>query len=185
MVTKGTRRMKNFWQDFKKFITKGDVIDMAVGVVIGGAFSKIVSGLVNYIINPCVALLTSGHSLDAIKTVIKAAEYGSDGTVLSPEVAILWGSFIQAVIDFLIVSFCIFIVLRILIRAKNFLEADRIKKEAEEKRVLEEKAALEKEEAKRIQQELEKRQRAIEDSQLESARLLSQIRDLLDKHNKM
>ena len=88
-------------------------------------------------------------------------------------------------LDFLIVSFCIFIVLRILIRAKNFLEADRIKKEAEEKRILEEKAALEKEEAKRIQQELEKRQRAIEDSQLESARLLSQIRDLLDKHNKM
>ncbi len=171
--------MKQFWQDFKKFITKGNVIDMAVGVVIGGAFSKIVTGLVNYIINPCVALLTSGHSLDALKTVIKEAELAADGTVLSAEVAILWGTFIQTIIDFLIVAFCIFAVLRILMRAKNFLEYDKIKKEEEKKRLDEEKAKAEKEEAERRREELNQRQKAIEDSQLECARLLTEIRDLM------
>ncbi len=171
--------MKQFWQDFKKFITKGNVVDMAVGVVIGGAFSKIVTGLVNYIINPCVALLTSGHSLDALKTVIKEAQLAADGTVITAEVAILWGTFIQTIIDFLIVAFCIFAVLRILMRAKNFLEYDRIKKEEEKKKEAEEKEKEEKALAEKRASELAQRQKVIEDSQIQCAALLKEIRDAL------
>ena len=67
------KKKSTFMQDFKAFITKGNIIDMAVGVVIGGSFGKIVTGLVNYIINPFVAMFVQTGSLDSIKTVIKEA----------------------------------------------------------------------------------------------------------------
>ena len=84
-----------FFQAFKKFITRGNVIDMAVGVVIGGSFGKIVSGLVNYVINPFVGLFVKSGDMDSIKTVItREVTEIVDGveTVVTPEVAILWAS---------------------------------------------------------------------------------------------
>lgn len=123
--------MKSFFKDFKEFISKGNVIDMAVGVVIGGAFGKIVTGLVNFIINPFIGLLTGGTSLDGLKTVIKAAEPAVDGKEAVEEVAILWGSWIQTIVDFLIVAFCIFLVLRVIMRMQHRLED--LKKKAFEK----------------------------------------------------
>ncbi|MBO4792861.1 MAG: large conductance mechanosensitive channel protein MscL, partial [Clostridia bacterium] len=70
-MAKKEKKKGGFWADFKAFISKGNVLDMAVGVVIGGAFGKIVTGLVNYIINPVVSLLTGGVDLDSVKTVLK------------------------------------------------------------------------------------------------------------------
>ena len=64
----------SFWSDFKEFISRGNILDMAVGVVIGGAFGKIVTGLVNFIINPIIGLLTGGISLDGLKTIVRAAD---------------------------------------------------------------------------------------------------------------
>lgn len=125
-------KKSTFWKDFKAFITRGNVVDMAVGVVVGGAFSKIVTGLVNYIINPCVAYLTKGGDLDSLKTIIVPAEEAivdELGNVVTPavtEIAILWGTWLQTILDFIIVAFCIFLVLRILMRAKNLMDADKI-----------------------------------------------------------
>ena len=105
------RTKEPFFKAFKKFITRGNVLDMAVGVVVGGSFSKIVNGLVNYVINPFVGIFIKGGSLDSIKTVIHPAVEevvdevtGEVITAASSEVAILWGTWLQTIIDFLIVS---------------------------------------------------------------------------------
>ena len=167
-----------FFKDFKEFITKGNVIDMAVGVVIGGSFGKIVTGLVNYIINPFVAIFVKGGSMDAIKTVI-TPEVVVDGVVKTKEVAILWGTWLQTVVDFLITAFCIFCVLRIIMTAKKALE---YKKLEEEKKIAEEKKAEEEAAAKKAEEEaaaLKKRQEELEENMLNMGKTLSEIRDLL------
>ena len=129
-----------FIEDFKKFIFKGNVIDMAVGVVIGASFGKIVTGLVNYIINPFVGIFVKSGNLDSVKTVISEAVYDEAGNVVTAENAILWGTWIQTIIDFLLTALCIFIVLRILMKAKNTLEHKKI--EAEKKKAEEENRKL-------------------------------------------
>lgn len=89
------------WKEFKEFALKGNVIDLAVAVVIGGAFGKIVTSLVTDIIMPVVALLTSGVNFTDMK-----ATFG--------KVTLAYGNFIQSVVDFLIVSFCIFIAVKLI-----------------------------------------------------------------------
>ena len=121
-----SKKKGGFWSDFKAFITRGNVVDMAVGVVIGGAFGKIVTGLVNYVINPCVSLLTDGTDLDNIKTVLRKGVEATEGVEAVPEVAILWGTWIQTILDFILVAFCIFLVLRVMMHAKNRLDAKKI-----------------------------------------------------------
>ena len=116
------KKKSTFGADFKKFISRGNVVDMAVGVVVGGAFSKIVTGFVNYVINPFVALFLPAGSLDEIKTVTKEAVVEVvDGveTIVTPEVAILWGTWLQTIIDFLIIAFCIFCVVRVINKVRE------------------------------------------------------------------
>lgn len=174
------KKKSTFWKDFKAFITRGNVIDMAVGVVIGGSFGKIVTGLVNYIINPFVGIFIKSGSLDGIKTVITPEVLDAEtGAVTTAEVAILWGTWLQTVIDFLITAFCIFVVLRIIMRAKNKLEEKKLAEAAE-------KAAAEKAEADRKAAEAAaaaaaaaEKQAQLDASILEQAKLLSEIRDLM------
>lgn len=170
-----------FIEDFKKFIFKGNVIDMAVGVVIGASFGKIVTGLVNYIINPFVGIFVKSGNLDSVKTVISEVVYDEAGNVVTAENAILWGTWIQTIIDFLLTALCIFIVLRILMKAKNTLEHKKI--EAEKKKAEEEeaKAKAEKEAADAAAKAAEERQTLIEDSIIRQAELLENIRALLEK----
>ena len=149
----------SFWKDFKKFITKGNIIDMAVGVVIGSAFSAIVNGLVKMVINPCIALIPGAESLDNWKTILKAAELDAEGAVVKAEVAILWGQWIQTIIQFLIIALSIFLAVRIIraagkkLRHKE-LEAQRI---ADEKKKAEDaaKAAAAAEEAARKETQIQ------------------------------
>lgn len=105
--------MGKFSADFKEFIAKGNVVDMAVGVVIGGAFNKIVSSLVNDVIMPLVSLLVGGLNVTDWKWVIREAVYAADGSVATAETALCYGNFIQNAIDFLIVALTIFTVLRV------------------------------------------------------------------------
>ena len=176
----------NFWGDFKTFITKGNVVDMAVGVVIGGSFSKIVTGLVNYIINPFVGLFVKTGDLSSnLKTIITPEVLDETGAVLTAEVAILWGTWLQTIIDFLITALCIFTVLRILMEAKKRLEAEKTAaKAAEEKaaadKVAEEKAAADKAAAEAAAVEAAK-QEAFKASIINQEALLTEIRDLLKK----
>ena len=111
--------MKKFVKEFRDFIAKGNVIDMAVAVVIGGAFGKIVSSLVADIIMPIIGLICGGHDVSALKWVIKPAVLDEAGEILKPELAMTYGVFIQAIIDFILIALCIFIFLKILLAAKT------------------------------------------------------------------
>lgn len=130
--------MKKFWLDFKDFAMKGNVVDMAVGVVVGSAFGKIVSSLVADIITPLISLILGKMSLADLKWVMQPAVLDDAGKVLQNEVALTYGNFIQSVIDFLIIAFSIFVVMRALMNLKNKFteakekEAELIKEEAEE-----------------------------------------------------
>ncbi len=97
-----------FWSEFKTFIARGNVMDMAVGVVVGGAFTAIVNSLVGDIINPLIGKLFGGVDLSAAKVILTAADEAAG----VEEVAIRYGALIQAIINFLIVALCIFIVVR-------------------------------------------------------------------------
>lgn len=129
--------MKKFFSDFKAFITKGNVVDMAIGVVIGGAFKDIVNALVANIITPLIGLLLGGSDLSDCKYVLQEAVVEVvDGveTVVTPENAILWGSFLQTVIDFLIIALTIFVVIKVAMAVHNKAEAaaKRLRKQEEE-----------------------------------------------------
>lgn len=125
--------MKKFWSDFKDFAMKGNVVDMAVGVVVGSAFSKIVSSLVSDIITPLISLIIGKMSLADLKWVMRPAVLDEAGKVLQNEVALTYGNFIQAVIDFLIIAFSIFIVMRALMNLKNKLAEITSTEKKEEK----------------------------------------------------
>lgn len=116
---KAKGKFNSFFADFKKFIAKGNIIDLAVAVVIGAAFNKIVTSLVNDIIMPLISLATGGASVADWKWVIKEATYDSAGNVLTAETALNYGVFIQTMIDFLIIALTIFIVLRLIVNSQR------------------------------------------------------------------
>ena len=103
--------MGKFMQEFKEFAMKGNVMDMAVGVVIGGAFGKIVSSLVSDIIMPLIGAATGGLNFTDWKWVIRDAVMEGDA-VVKPELALTWGNFLQVIFDFIIIAFCIFLVVK-------------------------------------------------------------------------
>lgn len=111
--------MGKFLSDFKAFAMKGNVIDMAVGVIIGGAFGKIVSSLVNDIIMPVVSLATGGDGYKNLKYIITPETKGADGSTVIEEVAVNYGIFIQNIVDFIIIALSIFVALRVIMKFKK------------------------------------------------------------------
>jgi len=107
--------MKKFFEEFKTFAMRGNVIDMAVGVVIGGAFGKISTSIVNDIIMPVVSILTGGINFSEWKLVLKEAVVNAEG-VIDPatEVAIKFGSTIAVIVDFIIIAFAVFCMVKFL-----------------------------------------------------------------------
>ncbi len=107
--------MKKFFEEFKTFAMRGNVIDMAVGVVIGGAFGKITTSIVNDIIMPCVSMLTGGVDFTQWKIVLKEAVANAEG-VIDPatEVAIRFGNTIAIILDFIIIAFAVFCMVKAL-----------------------------------------------------------------------
>ncbi len=96
------------WKEFKEFAFKGNVLDMSIGVIIGGAFGKIVTSLVNDIIMPFFGFITAGTDFTSLKLVLSPAELNAAGEIIKPEAALMYGNFIQNIFDFFIVAFCIF-----------------------------------------------------------------------------
>lgn len=107
--------MKKFMEEFKTFAMRGNVVDMAVGVVIGGAFGKISTSIVNDIIMPVVSMITGGIDFNQWKIVLKEAVANAEG-VIDPatEVAINFGSTIAVIVDFIIVAFAVFCMVKFL-----------------------------------------------------------------------
>ena len=108
---------------------------MSVAVIIGGAFGKIVTSLVNDIIMPLIGWITGRVNISALKYVISPAEVAADGTVIKAEAAVAYGTFLQSTIDFLIISFCIFVMLKILLGVKDKLHKKKVEEEKVEEAV--------------------------------------------------
>ena len=198
--------MKKFWQDFQKFIKRGNVVDMAVGVAVASAFTAIVTAFTKGFINPLLALISKNSTQGELKWVIRE-EIIDEATqeVIQSEVAILWGGFVQAIINFLIVALSLFIIMRIVAgfsaRAKklstdvkNLLsdedekaaaaaEALRLEEEAKARAEAEAKAQAE---AARLEEEAKAKAKLIEEENREKREeaLLTEIRDLLKAMNK-
>ena len=168
-----------FWQDFKKFISKGNVIDMSVGVVIGGAFGKITSSLVADVIMPLVGMVVGGLDVSQWKWVLKEAVLAADGvTVETAEVAVRYGNFIQMILDFIIIAFSIFCVVRVInkLREKASEEERKAAEEAKAKADAEAKAKADEAAAAAAAA-----QKKIEDERAEELALLRQIAESLKK----
>ena len=107
--------MKKFIEEFKTFAMRGNVIDMAVGVVIGGAFGKITTSIVNDIIMPLISMITGGIDFSEWKWVLKEAVMAADGvTVETAEVAVNFGNTIAVILDFIIIAFAVFCMVKAL-----------------------------------------------------------------------
>ena len=127
--------MKKFFSEFKTFISRGNVVDMAVGVIVGGAFGKISTSLVNDVIMPAVSMLMGGVDFTAWKVVLKEAvmEMGADGVLVetAPEVAIKYGSLIAVIVDFLIIALSVFCMVKVINKMREKAEAMKKKEEEE------------------------------------------------------
>ena len=105
--------MKNFINEFKAFILRGNVVDMAVGVVVGNSFKNISTSLVNDVIMPAIGMLLGKVNFADLKVVLQEAVVAADGTELAAEVAIRYGAFIQTIVDFLIVAAAVFVMIKV------------------------------------------------------------------------
>ncbi len=114
--------MKKFMKEFKDFAMRGNVIDMAVGVVIGGAFGKITTSIVNDIIMPLISMLTGGVDFTAWKWVLKEAVLDAEGAELAPAVSVNYGNLIAVILDFIIIAFAIFCVVKAINKARTLAE---------------------------------------------------------------
>lgn len=123
-----------FLKDFKAFALKGNVIDMAVGVVIGGAFGKIVTSIVNDVIMPVFGVMTAGIKFTDLKWVLSPAVVDEiTGEIVKAEIALTYGNLIQQVVDFLLIALSIFVVIRVVTKA-----GEKLRKKEEEAAVPEE-----------------------------------------------
>lgn len=118
------KKKKQFWADFKKFIARGNVVDMAIGVAVASAFTAITKAFTNGFVSPILALLGNDADLSKMKWILRPEVLDAEGKVVTAEVAILWGSFLQSIFDFLIIAFTFFVILRVYTKIKA--RADKI-----------------------------------------------------------
>ena len=191
------KQSKKFWGEFKGFIAKGNVVDLAVALVIGSAFNKIVSQLVDSFITPLVGIMLGGFHVSELKWIYKEAVLDEEGAVLEAEVAFTYGAFLQTVIDFLIIALTVFVVVKIYTNLKKRIEEEAKQlvdalnpEEAEARKKAEEEAKAKEEAAKRLEEErlkeIEQLKREKEEAQrnyfLKQQELLTEIRDALNKN---
>ena len=121
--------MKKFFEEFKTFITKGNVMDMAIGVIIGGAFGAITSSLVSNVITPLLAYIFGAPNTDALNITLRAAEVDASGEVVKEALVLGLGTFVGAIVNFLVIALVLFSVIKAINKARALAEA---KKKAEE-----------------------------------------------------
>ena len=121
--------MKSFMKEFKEFISRGNVMDMAIGVIIATAFGKITSTLVSNVITPLLAFLFNSPNTDALNITLRPAELDAAGEVAKEAIVLGLGDFVGAIIDFVIIAFVIFLIVKAINKARAAAEA---KKKAEE-----------------------------------------------------
>lgn len=129
-LKKSIKKMNPILKEFRDFINRGNVIDLAVGVIIGGAFNKIISSLVNDLIMPVVGIILGGIDFTNLEITIPSFLGGSSAAHLR------YGNFIQNVVDFLIVAFCVFIFIRIINKFTAKKEAEAATEPTTDEKIL-------------------------------------------------
>jgi len=109
--------------EFKEFAMRGNVVDLAVGVVIGGAFGKIITSLVNDVVMPLIGKMVGGVDFSSLAIVLTPAQIGADGKETAAEVLLKYGSFLQSVIDFTLIAFAVFIAIKLINKLQRKREA--------------------------------------------------------------
>lgn len=140
------KNKKGFITEFKEFITKGNILDMAVGVIIGNSFKAIVTALTDKVIMPVITWAIGNKSVKEVKTILveeKTEVVDGVETVVTPESAIYWGEFIQSIIDFLLVALVLFVIIKSAISFQKKREELMKKLKKEEEEVVEEAAPAE------------------------------------------
>ena len=122
--------MKKFMEEFKTFITKGNVLDLAIGVIIGGAFGAITTALVANVITPLLAFAFGAPNTDALNITLRAAETDASGEVVKEALVLGLGTFLGAILNFLIIALVLFAVIKAINKAREL--AEKAKKEEEE-----------------------------------------------------
>lgn len=182
-LEKAKKNSVKFWADFKKFIAKGNVLDLAVAVVIATAFNAIVNGLVNYIITPFITYMTSGVSIHEWEYVLRDEVVNADGIVEVTKISIQYGLWIQTIVDFIIIALSVFVAVRIIRNLQRKLHEDELReKEEKEKKAKEEAEAKAKAEAEEKERELERKKEAekqLHEDVNAQAVILAEIRDIL------
>ncbi len=208
-MEKKQRGVKGFFAEFKKFITRGNVLDMAVGVIVGGAFTGVVNGLSNYILKPLInwllAIVLGKNGLEGAITPLQMVTDANGEIDLAKSIYIDWGSFISAIINFLLIAFTLFMIVRTMNRIREAHERAVQGLELNEKKAIakiRKERKVKKTEAKKIYEaeteaalaaKAEEERLAAEKAAAEAAeaeakamantRLLEEIRDLLKAKN--
>ena len=202
------KKIKSFFDEFKKFITRGNVLDMSVGVIVGSAFTAIVNGLSNFILKPVInfllAILLGKDALSELFTMLKPVYDDTGALILEESIYLDWGAFINAVINFFLIAFVLFCLVRTmndLAKAREkwieSLDLDEKKTVAEYRRAgltkkeawarfheERQKKLQEKAEQERLEKEKAEKERiAAEEKATANTRLLEEIRDLLKEKN--
>ena len=123
--------MKKFFEEFKTFITKGNVMDLAVGVIVGGAFGAITTALVGKVITPLLAWAFGAPNTDALNITLRAAETDAAGEVVKEALVLGLGDFVGAILNFLIIAFVLFLVIRAFNKVREAAEKAKKKEEEE------------------------------------------------------
>ncbi|MFA5753734.1 MAG: large-conductance mechanosensitive channel protein MscL [Patescibacteria group bacterium] len=121
--------MKRYLREFKEFAVKGNVIDLAVAVIIGGAFGKIVSSLVADIVMPVIGVIIGGVNFTSWKWTLKKEIFDEAGAAIKPAITMNVGIFLQNILDFFIIALAIFFMIKIIGRLKRQLLKDRVSEE--------------------------------------------------------
>jgi large conductance mechanosensitive channel len=118
--------MKSVFKEFKNFAIKGNLIDMAVAFVMGGAFGKVVTSFIDGLIMPIVGLLTAGADFKSLKYILLSEKWNESGQVVRNEVSVHYGAFITALIDFAVVAFVMFLMVKAMNTAREKLELEKL-----------------------------------------------------------
>ncbi len=165
--------MKKFFKEFKEFITRGNVLDMAVGIIIGGAFTAIITALVNNILTPLINWIPGADGTGALQLVLRDAVLDAEGNVVTQALIIDFGAVISAIITFLITAFVLFLIVKtvnsVRARGEKLKEEHKKKKEAKEEEVIEE----------AVQEAAQPAVEEVKVSMSATDELLAEIRDLL------
>jgi large conductance mechanosensitive channel len=130
---------QSFWEDFKEFALRGNVIGMALGVVLGTSFGNIVSSLVKDVISPLLTLLVGDGKFQPFSFTVRSAEYSAGGTLLHPAIKVEFGTFLQTIVNFLLIALSLFLFLRLIGGLRRLLlkiDAPIYEREQTEKQLL-------------------------------------------------